>query len=249
MNWNKIKQGRRFLKDYDRDEIDFDKTDQSLGVAMPPIQKSHRDEEQRIDLPDPHAIYSEERSFLKIIKKRRSHRMFKDEAISLDALSFLLMCTAGVRKLNPLRTYRYVPSAGNRHPFETYLIVLNVTDLKQGIYRYLPIEHQLVFVKSVAQLAESSFTAARNQKFAKTCAVNFIWTCLPYRTEWRYDYSAHKVIAIDAGHICQNLYLACEAIGLGTCAIAAYDQDYSDCLLGVDGEDEFTIYMSPVGSL
>jgi hypothetical protein len=30
--------------------------------------------------------------------------------------------------------------------------------------------------------------------------------------ERRYALAAHKVIALDAGHVCQNLYLACEAI-------------------------------------
>jgi nitroreductase len=47
--------------------------------------------------------------------------------------------------------------------------------------------------------------------------------------------SLYKVIALDAGHVCQNLYLACEAIGAGTCAIAAYNQTLVDVLLGVDG--------------
>jgi SagB-type dehydrogenase family enzyme len=65
--------------------------------------------------------------------------------------------------------------------------------------------------------------------------------------EWRYDRAAHKVIALDAGHVCQNLYLACTAMGMGTCAIAAYDQDDCDELLAVDGEEEFTVYIAPVG--
>jgi SagB-type dehydrogenase family enzyme len=65
--------------------------------------------------------------------------------------------------------------------------------------------------------------------------------------EWRYDVAAHKVIAIDAGHVCQNLYLACEAIGAGTCAIAAYDQEAVDGLLRIDGKDEFAVYLAPVG--
>ena len=43
--------------------------------------------------------------------------------------------------------------------------------------------------------------------------------------EWRYSLAAHRVILIDAGHVCQNLYLACEAIRAGTCAVAAYDQE------------------------
>lgn len=67
------------------------------------------------------------------------------------------------------------------------------------------------------------------------------------RMEWRYHTAAHKVIAIDAGHVCQNLYLACQAIDAGTCAIGAYDQERMDELLGVDGEDEFLIYLAPVG--
>lgn len=65
--------------------------------------------------------------------------------------------------------------------------------------------------------------------------------------EWRYGLAAHKVIAIDAGHVCRNLYLACEAINAGTCAIADYDQEELDELLGLDGEDEFAIYIASVG--
>lgn len=65
--------------------------------------------------------------------------------------------------------------------------------------------------------------------------------------EWHYGITPHKVIAIDANHICQNLYLACEAIGAETCAIAAYDQEMMDELLKIDGDSEFTIYLASVG--
>ena len=80
-------------------------------------------------------------------------------------------------------------------------------------------------------------------------AVTFIWTALPERTEWRYAEASYKVIALDAGHVCQNLYLACQAVGCGTCAIAAYNQTLLDELLGVDGSDEFAVYLAPVGKL
>jgi len=60
---------------------------------------------------------------------------------------------------------------------------------------------------------------------------------------------APKMILLDAGHVCQNLYLAAEAIGAGTCAIAAYRQKPLDELIGVDGEDEFVMYLAPVGRL
>jgi SagB-type dehydrogenase family enzyme len=67
--------------------------------------------------------------------------------------------------------------------------------------------------------------------------------------EWRYGLTAHKVIAIDAGHVGQNLYLACQAVGAGTCAIAAYDQEAMDGLLRLDGQEEFTIYLASVGKV
>jgi nitroreductase len=54
---------------------------------------------------------------------------------------------------------------------------------------------------------------------------------------------------LSCGHICQNLYLACESIGAGTCAIVAYDQDALDAFLGVDGENEISLYVAPVGKV
>jgi SagB-type dehydrogenase family enzyme len=67
--------------------------------------------------------------------------------------------------------------------------------------------------------------------------------------EWRYGLAAHKVILLDAGHVCQNLYLACEAIEAGTCAVAAYNQELMDKLLRIDGKDEFAIYLAVIGKV
>ena len=96
---------------------------------------------------------------------------------------------------------------------------------------------------SLKKISEVTF----NQSFAAESAVTFIWTAIPYRMEWRYDLTAHKVIAIEAGHVCQNLYLACEAIDAGICAIAAYDQEKMDELLKVDGQDEISVYIAAAG--
>ncbi|MBD3306888.1 SagB/ThcOx family dehydrogenase, partial [candidate division KSB3 bacterium] len=132
---------------------------------------------------------------------------------------------------------------------ETYLCVLRVDGLEMGIYRYLPVEHQLVLEFRDAHLPEKIMAATLQQKFTTRSAVTFIWTTIPYRMEWRYDIASHKVIAIDAGHVCQNLYLACEAIGAGVCAIAAYHQEWVDDLIKLDGSDEFAIYLAAVGKV
>jgi SagB-type dehydrogenase family enzyme len=186
----------------------------------------------------------------KAMAGRRSRRDYTREALSLEELSFLLWATQGLRPgTSPDRNLRTVPSAGCRHAMETYLAVFRVAGLEKAIYRYLPLDHALVEVARhtglEGQIAEGTF----GQRFCGAGAVTFIWTAIPARMEWRYAEASYKVIALDAGHVCQNLYLACERIGAGTCAVAAYDQQRMDELLGVDGDDEFTIYLAPAGKV
>ena len=132
---------------------------------------------------------------------------------------------------------------------ETYLLIRDVTGVKAGIYRYLPIEHKLLLVTSQLPGSDELLHHAWGQDFIGKAPVVFVWTAIPYKTEWRYSVISYKDILIEAGHVCQNLYLACEAIGAGTCAIAAYSQQVMDDLVQVDGEDEMTVYLSPVGKV
>ena len=240
---------RFFLKDTIRKQIDFSKTDQNRGFDPPPIEKPVPDKAVKIDLSEVHAGKAISNiSLLEAIRNRRSHRTFSNLRLTMEELSFLLWATQGIRgRIDRGHAYRNVPSAGCRHALETYLCVLNVERLETGVYRYLPLEHQLLFEFTEDRLHEKIVEAVFDQPYPGKAAVTFIWTAVPYRMEWRYDLAAHKVIAIDAGHVCQNLYLACEAIGAGTCAIAAYDQEAMDRLLRIDGIDEFAIYMAPVG--
>jgi SagB-type dehydrogenase family enzyme len=242
---------RNFLKDTIRQRIDFRLTDQSRGVAPPPIEKPYSAESYRVDLvPKDHLLNIPSRDIISVIASRSSHRHYSTEPLSLEDLSFLLWATQGVRKTRDAASvFRTVPSAGCRHAFETYLCALNVTGLEMGIYRYLPLEHQVLLVSKNKNLADDLVTATFSQSFIGKAPVTFVWTAIPYRMEWRYHLAAHKVIAIDAGHVCQNLYLASAVIGGGTCAVAAYHQEVMDQLIGVDGNDEFAIYLAAVGKI
>jgi SagB-type dehydrogenase family enzyme len=248
-----IEKYREFLKDDLRLKMDFTQTDQNLGVRMPPVEKPFPKEKKHIKLAKPEEWRNiKDLNVIDAIKNRKSRRKFLDKTFELEELSFLLWATHGVRKRLGQVTLRNVPSAGNRHAIETYLCILNVSGLKPGIYRYLPLEHELL-VESLeddtAGFIEKIGHATLGQFFIGTGAVVFVWVAVPYRMEWRYGIAAHKVIAVDAGHICQNLYIACEVIESGTCAIAAYNQKLMDKLVGVDGNEEFTIYLAPVGKV
>lgn len=249
MNREEINRYRYFLKDSIRKTIDFSQTDQSRGVTAPPIQKPYSLDAKRVDLPttDWEEVFTIRLS--EAIRNRVSRRSYGDEPLSLLELSYLLWATQGIRHYAGKYAFRTVPSAGCRHALETYLAVFRVEGLEEGVYRYLPLTHELLLEFQTDHLREKIIKASFDQSFAGKSAVTFIWTAIPYRMEWRYDIDSHKVIAMDAGHVGQNLYLACEALGCGTCAIGAYDQEYFDQLLGLDGEDEFVIYAAPVGKL
>ncbi len=64
---------------------------------------------------------------------------------------------------------------------------------------------------------------------------------------WRYSNRGYRYLFIDAGHVCQNLYLSSEAIGCGTCAVGAFDDDTMNMLLDLDDTQAFVIYLAAVG--
>ena len=237
-------------------------TDQQLDKPRPDVQKPAPSDAERIDLVPPEKFTVGRAPLIELIEQRRSRRYYSDDPLSLEELSFLLWATQGITQINAdagIKYYRrVVPSGGNRHPFETYLSVHNVTGLETGLYRYLPLDHQLVVERidpaiaaetSAGSLSQYSMPGGERFYFVERSAVTFIWTALPYRTEWRYGPAAGKLVAVDAGHLCQNLYLACGAIGAGTVAVGAFDRIKTDAVLRIDGEEEFSIYMAPVGKL
>jgi len=241
---------RKFLKAYWWLEREKAKTDKQKKLPPPPLQKSYLASETLIDLAAPENLNIAGKTVFAAIKNRKTHRKFTIESLTLGELSFLLWATQGVHEIDKLgRTMRTVPSAGARHPFETYLLVNRVQGLAAGIYRYLSLEHKLLSL-SVDSVPESKITESFwGQSFIAAGAIIFIWTVVPYRSEWQYLMVSPKMTALDAGHVCQNLYIACEAIGAGTCAVGMYDQERLDAMIGVDGKEEFAVYAAPVGKV
>lgn len=229
------------------DEWDSLELDQKLGVPVPQLQKPYPPGSTLVDLVSPENINIGTMPLLEAIRRRQSCRKYLLDPLTLEELSFLLWATQGVKSImrDGYATRRTVPSGGSRHPFETYLAIQRVDSLAPGLYRYLAIEHKLLLLKEDPEIDTKISDGCAD--FALESAVTFVWTAIPYRTEWRYGPLSPKLIAQDSGHMCQNLYLACTAIHAGTCAVGAYSQTKMDALLGVDGVDEFTIYCAPVG--
>ena len=176
-----LEQARYFLKDTVRQTIDLSQTDQNRGVEPPPLEKPYPPDGKRIDLTPPGKWKNIARTDLETsIRNRQSRRVFREEPITLDELSFLLWATQGVRRMLDRRAaFRTVPSAGARHSLETYIAVMEVSGLEKGVYRYLPFEHQLLFEFSEKQIEQKLVEATLGQTFVGQAPVVFIWSAIP----------------------------------------------------------------------
>lgn len=222
---------------------------QNQGKPQPHYEIPLEEDKPIIDLPKPEAIDLGSYDLRKSIEERRSLRRYSEDALSLEELSYLLWLTQGVKKIDEKRhvTWRTVPSAGCRHPFETYLLINRVKGLEPGLYRYLALEHKLVALRLDEKVNEEITEASLKQRHVATSAVTFLWAAVPERTVWRYSERSYRYLYLDAGHVCQNLYLAAESIHCGICAIAAFDDDAADAVLGLVPPDMFLIYMASLG--
>lgn len=223
-------------------------SDQVRGLTPPPLELEAKSGVPILDLPRPEEVLIEKMELREAVERRRSVRNYTRTPLTIGELSYLLWCTQGVKEVIPgACTIRTVPSAGARHALETYLLINNVEDIARGLYRFLSIQHGLCLLSGENRLAQRVVSACYGQEFVGTSAVTFIWAAVVYRMSWRYGERGYRYIHLDAGHVCQNLYLSALSIGCGACAVAAFDDDKINSLLGIDGREQFAVYLCTVG--
>ena len=224
------------------------RSDYGKGMLQPPVELDWDRAKPLLPLPSYKEAALGEVALRAIIDQRRSLREYAESPISQEELSFLLWCTQGIQQVVPgSRTGRTVPSAGARHAFETLVLANNVTDLPVGLYRYVATKHALVEENLSPGIAARIVEACLGQEFLARSNVTFIWVAVAYRMTYRYGERGYRYLYLDAGHVCQNLYLAAEAIGCGACAVAAFSDDDVNRVLRLDGREQFAIYVGAVG--
>ncbi len=221
---------------------------QRLGQPQPPLQAPYDPNAALISLPDPHQLPRPALDLWQVIEQRATLRQYAPEPLSLEELSLLLWATQGVKEVTSRTfTLRTVPSAGARHPFETLLLVNRVRGLEPAVYRYLALEHALIVHDHAPDLSPRLTTACKNQQHVASSAVTFFWVAVPERMTWRYPERGYRYMLLDAGHVCQNLYLVAEGLGCGVCGLAAYEDDLLNQALHLDGERSFVTYAATLG--
>lgn len=241
------KSGEQFHRNtkYERGKLPKGSLDLS---KRPPIYKEYY-EATKVTLPSPET--SKGPGLWDALTNRRSVRAFSSKPISKKELSQLLWATQGITKAS-VPAYggrlglRTAPSAGALYPIETYVCVNNVEGIEPGIYHYSVESGDLELIRE-GELGMALANASLEQRMLAAGNVVFIWSAVFDRSKWKYRQRAFRYVFLDAGHIAQNLALAAEGLGMGSCQVAAFYDEEVNQLLHLDGNTESAIYLSVVG--
>ena len=167
MNNEEIKIRIAELREIMKSKDDLYESDQNQRLLQPHLSKEKVSDEV-IELTKEFAHLIKNNNFLDILSTRTSKRKYTETPLALDELAYLLWATQGVKSVagkERKATFRTVPSAGARHPFETYLFVNRVEGLKSGLYHYLALEHKLEFLGTIENQIEKVSEAFSGQVF------------------------------------------------------------------------------------
>ncbi|MFW6138109.1 MAG: SagB/ThcOx family dehydrogenase [Spirochaetota bacterium] len=194
-----------------------------------------------IDLPQP--AYSGGVSVEEALNQRRSVREYTERPLSLNEASQLLWACAGTSAVTgATRTY---PSAGGLYPLEFYLVAGNVQEVTPGVYLYTQTGHSLQPVKHGDFRKELAHAALGQRWIAQAPACLVIAAVYRKTTRVYGERGRVRYVHMDAGHSAQNIYLEAAALGLGTVAIGAFNDEMVKQVLGLTRAEP--LYLFPVG--
>ena len=211
-----------------------------------PPQKIYPPAHPRTPLPPPQATGGA--GLWDAIRARRSVRSYGAREVALRELSQLLWAGQGITWEKDGVQFRAAPSAGALYPIETYAAARKVHSLPPGLYHYEVESRSLALIEPGDRSLECA-RAAGGQEMCAEAALLLIWTAVVGRSARKYAQRAYRYIYLDAGHLAQNVALACVALDLGCCMIGALFDDELNAILGVDGRDETVLYMAAIGPI
>lgn len=163
-----------------------------------------------------------------------------EEDLNLQKLSKILYYTNGITAMVPYATpllLRASPSAGGLYPTEIYVVTNGFKGLDDGVYNFQVKNHSLVqfWDKSIwSKLKEACF----NNGYFDNSNIAIIYTCVFFRSSWRYQERAYRRILLDTGHVIGNTEIYSSFQGKQTNLIGAFHDDAIADLLWLNKEEE-----------
>jgi len=176
-------------------------------------------------------------SLERTLAMRRSVRSFAAGALTWTEIGQLAWAGQGIT--DPAGIKRTAPSAGALYPMEMYFFT------PDGVFHYLPAKHALVRTiggDRRAALAAAALAQAAIQQ--APCVV--VLTAVPERTRTKYRDRTARYVAMEAGHIAENVLLQAYALGLVGVPIGAFTDERVGQVLELKAGEE-PMYIIAVG--
>lgn len=183
-----------------------------------------------IKLPEPQVTKG--KPLMQALKERKSTREYSVKDIPLQEISNLLWAANGInRKETGLHT---APTASNRQELEVFL-----SD-KSGLYRYDAKEHSLVTIHNRDIRAETG-----TQDYVAAAPVNLIIVA-DFNKMGTNRQANIETANIDAGFICQNIYLYSASENLATVVRGSFMREQLAKEMGL-GSNYYIVITQTVG--
>lgn len=173
----------------------------------------------------------------KALDRRISRRQFAPGALREEELSQILWAAQGTSLDGSTGATRTAPSAGATHPLEIFVVTVGLDEgnevLPAGIYYFDLQQHELLPVVK-GDHREALAQAALGQGFVQQAPVSVVIAADYERTTARYRERGKRYVHMEVGHVTQNIHLQAEALGLGSVAVGAFEDDRLQALLETD---------------
>jgi SagB-type dehydrogenase family enzyme len=182
----------------------------------------------------------------KIISARRSIRNYTGQSLNLAQVARLLQSADGLTHSFGKYNLRTAPSGGALYPVDIYIIASGIDSLADGLYHFQVSDSNLELIKP-GDFRERIFKASFEQECVGGAPLNIILTARFTRSAKKYSDRGFRYTYMEAGAICENIYLQATALELGTVAVGAFNDDALNNLLEINGQTEAALLIMPVG--
>lgn len=215
-----------------------------FSILFSLIQISQNMNAQEIKLPP--VDIAAGKTFMQAVADRKSVREFDAASIVPDSvLGQLSWASVGVNRVNAEK-----PSNGKQPVNRSNPTALNCQEItayvfgEKGVWEYLPQSHSLRLVADGDNRRLIAGTASFSQEFVLDAPYSVVFVA----DTGNLPEGAQRLVlaAFDAGIACENLTLACSALGLATVPRATMNVEAVSRLLGLD-DKQIPMLNNPLG--
>lgn len=133
---------------------------------------------------------------------------------------------------------RPYPSGGALYPIETYLVTQLENDSDLTAYHYQPKDHVLEKLWKIPVRYEIADLLKKEEPGASLIILTSQW----HKTTPKYGHYAYNLALLEAGHVAQNILLACVATDVKACPMAGFNDETCSESLDLRPQNEQVLY-------